>query len=161
MRDTMGSDWLRITQGITSRAGIPGKFSKTNPHMFRSETAFPKLWARVPWVPQQTHRNTARYFYQDYPSDTWPLKHHVNGLLEVVPCSSIRANHIPCDDVISLWPWVFGGCCDKKQGQCQNQHGTGNESGRVQSDSEVSEAVQSPVGIYISIVSNCVYLTLK
>lgn len=73
MRDTMGSDWLRITQGITSRAGIPGKFSKTNPHMFRSETAFPKLWARVPWVPQQTHRNTARYFYQDYPSDTWPL----------------------------------------------------------------------------------------
>lgn len=35
----------------------------------------------------------------------------------------------------------------------------GNEGGRVQSDSKVSEAVQSPTGIYISIVSNCLFKT--
>ena len=57
--------------------------------------------------------------------------------------------------------WWCGGCCDKKQSLGQNQHGTGNEVARVQSDSEDSEAVQSPTGIYISIVSNYAYVRLK
>lgn len=57
----MGSDWLKITQGITSRAKIPGKLSKTHSPTLSSGTAVPKLWTEAPWVPLLLPDHAARY----------------------------------------------------------------------------------------------------
>lgn len=62
LRPRMGSGWLKVTQGITSRAGIPGKFSRTNSRTLSSGTTVPELWAGAPWSTTAASQESCKMF---------------------------------------------------------------------------------------------------
>ena len=67
----------------------------------------------------------------------------VNAQLEVIHSLNRRSCCVSFNDILSLGSWIFHSCCDKKQDLKKPQCGTGNDSGRGQSDSKTLEVVQS------------------
>ena len=61
MRIRTGSDWLEVTLGTLSRAGIPGKFSRADSGACACWAAVLKPRAEAPGVPGPAHRAPARY----------------------------------------------------------------------------------------------------
>lgn len=129
--DMRSLDWWFPNCVLWPSSRVLGKLSEAPPHFFKDNTTMLSCWALG--------------------------KALVRGGSHIQHRDARRS----CSDIAPLQNRVFGNCRDKKQALCKNRRGTENKGSDVQSDSNVCEAVQCPVGRYTSWVNNYGYSRVR